>query len=108
VGPPGHELPSYECELWNFLYIRSGNRRLHVVTLFAFIGPEVIIPLARFGRDLAVVHFPTFDMRSVGVGYPIVALHPGYPESAQTVLLFFRTTARQDAEEKQKHDTVHR
>jgi hypothetical protein len=47
-------------------------------------------------------------MRSVGVGYPIIALHPGYSKAAQTVLLFFRTTASQDAEKKQKHDSVHR
>jgi len=68
---------------------------LQVVTLFAFLDTEAIISLARFGRDLAVVPFPTFDMCSVGVGYP---------KTAQTVLLFFRTTTRQDAEEMQKHD----
>ena len=95
LDPQGLELTSSGCELWNFLNICSGDRRLHIVTLFAFLDPEAIISLARFGRDLAVVPFPTFDMCSVGVGYP---------KTAQTVLLFFRTTARQGAEEKQKHD----
>jgi hypothetical protein len=96
-----------DAELWNFLDIGSRNRSLHIVALLALLDPEIVIALLRLGCDFTVTHLPAFNMLSISVGDPIIALQPGHPETRQTVLLLFRTAVQHQAEEYQHKHSGH-